>query len=514
MIVGFPSEIKNFFLNNLDVVQYDESGNVLFVNNHFKTHVLRKLNISNFNNFFSFFSLVKELHKEFQENQSSFRFNESISEYLVRFSFKEFVFYYDALIYHDQIQHTYYFFGSNITEILQTSEIEEAIYKLILDSLQIDIQFTDLKQKLQMILSKLDSLYNFISYGIYTLDIENSFLELLVYKDIPENLIKNFSKIELSRKIQLEDIEDLKDNFLIKKNLPELYFQLNSKGFEFVPLLYQSDFMGIFFYKFSESNRSSYILQFIPIIFINIIYKKILFDSINFEFKKVSETNDKLVQILEENLTLRNLIYRYTPRKTFLKVQDSLTKNLMIPNEKHFYYFLFLDIVDFTKFSEGKDPEFVIESLNSYFSHLVDIIYDNQGDIDKFMGDNIFAFFESADEALQTALEILHYFKNHISKDFMPFKAKIALHCGDAIHGNLGNRFRSEFTLIGDAVNTTSRLQKIGRPNQIVVSEDFIMNLSNKKVALSNKFYLRVKGKLHPIAIYFVLDEFHRSAII
>lgn len=512
--ISFPSSIKNFFIDRLNVIKYQSDGKILYVNDYFKKEILRKFDILNFYNFYSFFSLVKEINTDQNtDNQSGI---DIVSECLMQFRYKENILYFDSLIYYNKIENYYLFLGSDITEFIKGSPENEAFYKFITETLQIDLSYSTLEKKFEIIMKRFEELFSISVYGIYVLNVDDLTLNLLVRKNLPEELEKNYSIIVLSEKIEVEDVIELEDSILIKRRLPELYDFLNSLDVEFIPLVYQNEFLGIFIFKSNKGKQKNfaYFINSFILTITNIIYKKILFDNINYEFKKINETNDKLINVLEENLILQNIIYRYTPKKTFSKVKDSIRQSFLIPNERNYYFFLFLDIVDFTKFSENKDPEFVIQSLNSYFSHLVDIIYDNNGDIDKFMGDNIFAFFESADDALKASLEMIHYFKNHTPKEFAPFKCKISLHCGEAIHGNLGNKYRSEFTLIGDSVNTTSRLQKVCKNNQIVVSEEFVSHLSKKNVPLSKKYYLKVKGKSNQIPIYFILDEFARHPFI
>lgn len=512
--ISFPSSIKNFFIDRLYVIKYQLDGKVLYINNSFKNEILRKHNVRDFYNFYSFFNFVKEINSD--QNSDNHSAAEIVTECLMQFCYKETILYFDSLIYYNKIENYNLFIGSDISEFIKSTPENETFYRFITEALQIDLSYSTLEKKFQIIMDKFEELFSINIYGIYVLNVDDLTLNLVIKKNLSEELEKKYNTIVLNEKIEIEDMIELENSILIKRKLPELYNFLNSLDLEFIPLVYQNEFLGIFIYKSNKAKQKNFIyfLNSFILAITNIIYKKILFDNINYEFKKINEINDKLINVLEENLILQNIIYRYTPKKTFLKVKNSITKKFIIPNERNYYYFLFLDIVDFTKFSENKDPEFVIQSLNSYFSHLVDIIYDNNGDIDKFMGDNIFAFFESADDALKASLEIVHYFKNHTPKDFVPFKCKISLHCGEAIHGNLGNKYRSEFTLIGDAVNTTSRLQKICKSNQIVVSEEFVFHLSKKNIPLSKKYYLKVKGKSNQIPIYFVLDEFTRTPFV
>lgn len=501
--------LNDFFLKKLHYVVFSEKGEILFANEIFYNHY-PAIKTSSFvgRNFHEFFTIVKNI----QQNTLSEENDILLENNLIKFSHKDSSVYYDSIIIYNRRDKYNIFIGNDLTEFLTLSSQDLAYYRFINEILEIDLSYAPLEEKLKKIMTKLEKLLNLTEYGIYSLNIENQSLELIVSKISNLEFVVKYKQIPLHTQIEVLEFEDLENGVIIKKNIPSLYDTLLEAGFEFIPIIYQNQFIGIFFYKanFHRTKDFEYFLQSFTVIILNIIYKKILLDSINNEFKKLSEMNDKLVNILEENLNVQNLIFRYIPRKTFFKVRNSLKQGFKITNERNFYYFLFLDLVDFTKFSEGKDPEFVIQSLNSYFSHLADIVYDNDGDIDKFMGDNIFAYFSTADDALKASIEMIHFFTSHKPADFPPFQAKIALHCGEAIHGNIGNQFRSEFTLIGDAVNTTSKIQKACKPNDIIISEEFHQKLKNKKIPLSKRYLLKVKGKQQPIGVYFVLYKMMR----
>ncbi|MCS7204799.1 MAG: adenylate/guanylate cyclase domain-containing protein [Leptospiraceae bacterium] len=499
--------LNEFFQKKLSFLLLNDKNEIVFFNDVFQKQfkIINKDELLGKN-----INHILKVVKQISEHQTD---DLVIQNQLVKITNQNKNYYFDGLMIENKKEKYSIFFGNDLTEYLTFSSQDLTFYRFINEILEIDLSYTTTEKKLSIILKELESITDITEYGIYTLNVDDLSLELVAYKIFNFEFLEHYKKIPLNSQIEIFDFEDLENSNVIKKNLPTLYDVILNMGFEFIPIVYQNQFIGLFFYK-SQTKRTKefeYFLQSFISILLNIIYKKILLDSINIEFKKLSEMNDKLVRILEENLNLQNMIFRYLPRKTFQKVKNAIYQKFKIPNERNLYYFLFLDIVDFTKFSENKDPEFIISSLNSYFSHLTDIIYDNEGDIDKFMGDNIFAYFSTADDALKAALEMIHFFISHKPENFEPLKVKIALHCGEAIHGNLGNQFRTEFTLIGDAVNTTSRLQRACKPNEIIMSEEFYQHLRKKDIPLSKKYFLKVKGKSGYLPIYFIQYKFLRN---
>lgn len=142
---------------------------------------------------------------------------------------------------------------------------------------------------------------------------------------------------------------------------------------------------------------------------------------------------------------------------------------------------LFLDIRNFTNFSESKNPEEVVNYLNNLFSPMIEIINEHNGFINKFLGDGLMAIFGAP-------LEDVHHAKNAVtaSKALMqktdelvkkgiipPTRIGIGLHEGRVLTGNIGSSTRKEYTVIGEVVNLASRIEKLNKKfdSNILVSE-------------------------------------------
>ena len=176
---------------------------------------------------------------------------------------------------------------------------------------------------------------------------------------------------------------------------------------------------------------------------------------------------------------------------------------------------LFSDIRDFTTLSEKLTAEQVVELLNVYFSKVCDIILANGGMIDKFIGDAVMAVFgapladpKHARQALATALGMVAAateFEDWMRNRFphlgdWRFRIGVGLHSGPAVVGNIGSKQRLDFTVIGDTVNTASRLEgftkEMGCP---VVASQTVVNMAGAGVVTGRQELAHVKGKSEPV---------------
>jgi adenylate cyclase len=145
----------------------------------------------------------------------------------------------------------------------------------------------------------------------------------------------------------------------------------------------------------------------------------------------------------------------------------------------------FSDVAGFTKTSENLSPTEVFTELGDYFELVTDTLVERfGGTLDKFVGDGIVAFFNApvaiqrhAEVACQAALEIvtkLYEREADRERGRPAFRTRIGLHTGEVLVGNIGTRHRLSYSVIGDAVNLTSRLEGLNKVygTSILVSRD------------------------------------------
>lgn len=176
---------------------------------------------------------------------------------------------------------------------------------------------------------------------------------------------------------------------------------------------------------------------------------------------------------------------------------------------------LFSDIRGFTAMSEAAPPQEVVDMLNEYFELMVEIIFDQEGTLDKFVGDEIMALYgapimhdDDPYRAVSTALrmlEVLADFNDRRTAAGHPaVKIGIGINTGEVVAGYLGSSRALEYTVIGDTVNTGARLCSVAKAGEILISEATYAKVKEhfEVVELPPT---QVKGKSHALRIYNVL---------
>ncbi|MCG2787329.1 MAG: hypothetical protein L6461_19750 [Anaerolineae bacterium] len=153
---------------------------------------------------------------------------------------------------------------------------------------------------------------------------------------------------------------------------------------------------------------------------------------------------------------------------------------------------LFTDIHNFTPLFEREDPLELTKTLNRYFNLLAKVIYEHQGDIDKFLGDGLMAFFTDPKDAVYAAAEMqqrLARFNNQQAA----LNTRIGIASGECMVARLGSASRREITIIGDAVNMASRLQTLSPVNGLGMDEATYRAINRPIRCLGQD--VQVKGK-------------------
>jgi len=176
---------------------------------------------------------------------------------------------------------------------------------------------------------------------------------------------------------------------------------------------------------------------------------------------------------------------------------------------------LFSDIRGFTSMSEAHSPQEIVDMLNEYFELMVEIIFKNEGTLDKFVGDAIMALFgapvahhDDPYRAVKTALEMLdaldEFNVTRHAAGQEPIEIGIGVNTGEAVAGYLGSSKALEYTVIGDAVNISSRLCAVAKPGEILISEHTFARVQGRFEIIEKPTY-QLKGKTKTIKIYQVM---------
>ena len=175
---------------------------------------------------------------------------------------------------------------------------------------------------------------------------------------------------------------------------------------------------------------------------------------------------------------------------------------------------LFSDIRSFTSFSEAVEASQVVEQLNYYLQEMVDLVFEHEGTLDKFIGDAVMAFWGApiinpahARHAVMTALDMIDrmdYVNKHFTEMNYPlFKIGVGIHTGKVILGNIGSDKKLDYTVIGDGVNLASRMEGLTKEYgcPILISESTYQVIKGEIYSRIIDS-VRVKGKDKPISIY------------
>jgi adenylate cyclase len=171
---------------------------------------------------------------------------------------------------------------------------------------------------------------------------------------------------------------------------------------------------------------------------------------------------------------------------------------------------LFIDIQGFSKLSERLPARDIANLLNNYFEICTRIIFEHKGTVNKFIGDAVMAIFGApiahendarlAIEASLSILKNLNDLQETLPED-QRFNVRIGINTGEVVAGNIGCAQRMEYTVIGDAVNTASRLEKVAPLNSIVIGEETAKRVSGL-FGLRDLGCRRMRGMDKEISIY------------
>jgi adenylate cyclase len=217
-----------------------------------------------------------------------------------------------------------------------------------------------------------------------------------------------------------------------------------------------------------------------------------------------------------ERLRIRDTFARFVPEEVVDRVLARAGEDLRLGGEELTCTVLFSDIRGFTTFSEQRDAHSVIVVLNRYLEEMSEAILAREGAIISYMGDGIMAVFgaplpqpDHADRALDAALEMigprLDAFNEWSGAEGIEeeFAMGVGLNTGAVVAGNIGSDRRMDYTTIGDAVNTASRIEGMtkGRGTSILLAESTRAALLHPR-DLVEVGEMPVRGRAEPVQLW------------
>jgi adenylate cyclase len=270
-----------------------------------------------------------------------------------------------------------------------------------------------------------------------------------------------------------------------------------------IRVLLPSSMLGVYIGCALISFKSNMQVEMVPFIFATVSTGFISFGYLTFtegaEKRKVSHLFTQYVskEVLDEVL---NHYQEYLKSSAGQKVEITV---------------LFSDIRDFTTMSETTEPEKIVEMLNVHFTVMADIILKHNGTIDKYIGDAIMAFWgapvksdDHAEQAVLAGMEMLEGVKevNRILKERgfnHEIKIGIGINTGMATIGNIGSDKKKNYTVVGDTVNLSSRLESITKEQKTpLLFSEYTYNKIKDKIPCQLIGNVTVKGREQSVDIY------------
>ncbi|MEL6493112.1 MAG: adenylate/guanylate cyclase domain-containing protein [Cyanobacteria bacterium J06621_3] len=225
-----------------------------------------------------------------------------------------------------------------------------------------------------------------------------------------------------------------------------------------------------------------------------------------------------VLEDISQEKRMKTTLYRYMTPSVADRVM-ALGEDVLMVGERKDVTVLFSDIRGYTTLTEKLEAAQVVSMLNEYFETMVESVFHCEGTLDKFIGDALMAVFGAplpldnhAWSAVRSALDmrrrLVVFNADRLKKGQPELKIGIGLSSGEVVSGNIGSQRKMEYTVIGDGVNLSSRLESITKQYgcDIVLSEH-TYELCKERVWVRELDLIRVKGKLEPVKIYELIGD-------
>lgn len=215
---------------------------------------------------------------------------------------------------------------------------------------------------------------------------------------------------------------------------------------------------------------------------------------------------------------MKATMYRYMTPGVAERVM-ALGEDALMEGERKEVTIVFSDIRSYTSLTEKMEATEVVSLLNTYFETMVEAVFNYEGTLDKFIGDALMAVFGAplplenhAWMAVQSALDMrrrLAEFNTYRRRVAQPqIRVGIGLSSGEVVSGSIGSQKRMDYTVIGDGVDISSRLEGVTKEYGCdVILSEFTYELCRDKIWVRELDRIRVKGKVKPIRIYELIGD-------
>jgi adenylate cyclase len=234
------------------------------------------------------------------------------------------------------------------------------------------------------------------------------------------------------------------------------------------------------------------------------------------EFGAMAQAVNGMAAGLAERERVKSAFARYVSHQVMDSILESKIDTLT--GDRRRVSVLFCDIRGFTTISEKLPPETVVQLLNEYFERMVEVVFRNNGTLDKFIGDGLMVIFGAPEDdphqeehALKTAIEMQQELRALAEKwkpEGLNLRIGIGINSGPAIVGNIGSSRRMEYTAIGDTVNLASRLESATKELGVgILISEYTHNALRGSFRFRNMGSVHVKGRVEPVLTYSLEDS-------
>ena len=227
------------------------------------------------------------------------------------------------------------------------------------------------------------------------------------------------------------------------------------------------------------------------------------------------------VSIVEgkEKRFIKNAFGKYLSPDVVAEISEDPAA-LQLGGEKRPLTLLFSDLEGFTTISEHMDAQDLIAMLNEYLNAMTQVVFDEHGYLDKYIGDAIMAFWNAPkdvedhpDRAIRTAIimqrrmDDLNERWRGEDEDHVPLRVRIGVHTGEAVVGNVGGEDRFDYSAIGDAVNLAARLEPANKTyDTLNMVSEVTLAAARDEYRVRELDLIAVKGKEEPVKVYELLE--------
>lgn len=208
------------------------------------------------------------------------------------------------------------------------------------------------------------------------------------------------------------------------------------------------------------------------------------------------------LSLAEHEREVRRIFQKFVPKEVVEKIIHGTETGVTVRDEFRTLTLLNVDIRDFSSMARRIGPQKTVSLLNHFFSVMGEIVFKNDGIVDKYLGDGFLALFgalvsssSDADNAVRAALEMkeaLQELNTRFSAQFqVSLGVGISIHTGEVVVGNIGFDKKMDYTVIGDSVNALFRLQELTKQN----SQGILMSEMTRR-ATQSRFNLREAGSI------------------